>query len=178
MNLPLLSQYPLSALSSPTKIIYPLCLARAMWHLQILPGRWGPWAKSGGQSWWRWEESPTGFFPVWAPQLPEQLSLTESHGLVAVGAGRQEGPAGEGQKVPEVCTAAALLRQAAGDPRPKRRDNSTELVTQGSQWVLGPLSVGPWQHPSSLGLSLPIRGVCGLGTQRNFPFCTHGKELG
>lgn len=109
-NLPLLSQYPPSAPSSPAKIIYPLCLARAMWHLQILPGRWGPWAKSGGQSRWRWEESPTGFFPVWAPQLPEQLSLTESHGLVGVGAGRQEGPAREEQKVPEACTAAALLR--------------------------------------------------------------------
>ena len=38
---------------------------------------------------------------MWAPQLPERLSLTESHGPVG---------AGEGQKVPEASAAAVPLR--------------------------------------------------------------------
>lgn len=60
--------------------------------------------------------------PVWAPQLPELLSLTESHGHVGDGLGG----CGEGQKVPEASAAAVLLRQAAGDPRSKGRGDSTE----------------------------------------------------
>lgn len=55
---------------------------------------------------WQWKESPAGLFPVWAPLLPERLSLTESHGLRGTGAGRGEGPTGEGQRFPEACTAA------------------------------------------------------------------------
>lgn len=42
-------------------------------------------------------------FPVWAPRLPELLSLTESHGHVRAGDG-------EGQKVPEASAAAVLLK--------------------------------------------------------------------
>lgn len=53
-NLPLLSQYPPRALTSPDTTVHPRPrpppapgLARALWHHQILPGRWGPWAKDG-----------------------------------------------------------------------------------------------------------------------------------
>lgn len=87
--------------------------------------------------------------PVWAPQLPELLSLTESHGHVGDGLG----VCGEGQKVPEASAAAVLLRQAAGDPRPKGRDDSTEKGpghTGGPQQAPGLTLCGVLAIPSLL----------------------------
>lgn len=89
--------------------------------------------------------------------------------LWGTGAGRQEGPAGEGQKVPEACTAVALLNRLLETPDPREGVTAQRRaqVTQGSQQAPESLSVGPWQHPGSLGLSLLICGMCGLDTHRN-----------
>lgn len=82
-----------------------------------------PGAATGGQSRHRGAATRGGkshsLLPVWAPRLPEPLSLTESHGHVGDG-GR------EGQKVPEASVDAVLLRQAAGAPRPKGKGDGTE----------------------------------------------------
>lgn len=104
---------------------------------------------------------------MWAPQLPELLSLTESHGLVGDGGGEARGPSwGEAESSGSLHSSGSA-QQAAGDPRPKRRGNSTEEgsghtgVSAASRltfcgalatpWLLGPQFTHLWHvwvgHP-------------------------------
>lgn len=85
----------------PQSLPTPPPPTRAKRLQQPLPGGDGPGASDG-----RAEPAAAGgkshsLLPVWAPRLPERLSLTESHGPVG---------AGEGQKVPEASAAAVPLR--------------------------------------------------------------------
>lgn len=101
---------------------------RAMWLRQLLPGSGGTLGRGPeGRAERQQEESPTGLLPVWAPRLPELLSLTESHDHVGDG-DREARGLGQGgaDSSRSLHSPVALLRQAAGDPRPKGRSDRTE----------------------------------------------------
>lgn len=89
--------------------------------------------------------------------------------LWGTGAGRQEGPAGEGQKVPEACTAVALLNRLLETPDPREGVTAQRRaqVTQGSQEAPDSLSVrgpgntlAPW---ASIYSSVPCVGWTPIG---------------
>ena len=83
--------------------------------------------------------------PVWAPRLPELLSLTESHGHV----GAEDG---EGQKVPEASAAAVLLRllktlELREGVTAERR---AQVTPRGLSRLQDSVSMGPWQQSGFL----------------------------
>ena len=87
--------------------------------------------------------------PVWAPQLPELLSLTESHGHVGAGDG-------EGQKVPEASAAAVQLRLLKSLLKTlELREGVTaerraQVTLRGLSRLQDSVSVGPWQQSGFL----------------------------
>lgn len=157
---------PLSPAAAVHSLPPPPPPTRAKWLHQLLPGGDRPGPATGGQSRAAAGGKSHSLLPVWAPRLPERLSLTESHGPVGAGAR-------EGQKVPEASAAAVLLRLLKTlDLREAVTAESRAQVTpRGLSRLWDSASVGPWQPSGFLRPQFThlwhVSGGRGVGTQRN-----------